>query len=103
VVAADGSSGVGSPDFQKLAAAYSLGYDRIKNNDEVDAGIARVLAQNGAVICEVNIAPNQELNPKVSSFRKPDGTLASYPLEDMSPFLPREELWENMHMFDDEE
>jgi acetolactate synthase-1/2/3 large subunit len=43
----------------------------------------------------------QGVSPKASAFRREDGTLESRPLEDMSPFLPREEVWENMHLFDD--
>jgi acetolactate synthase I/II/III large subunit len=38
----------------------------------------------------------------VTSFRREDGTIESRPLEDMFPFLSREEIWENMHLFDDE-
>ena len=51
---------------------------------------------------EVNISPSQWVSPKASAYRREDGTLESRPLEDMFPFLPRDEVWENMHMFDDE-
>lgn len=102
LVASDPATGVDDPDFEKAAAAFGLPYDHIADNEDVADGIRRVLALDGPALCEVNISPDQEITPKASAFRREDGTLESRPLEDMSPFLPREEVWENMHLFDDE-
>ena len=102
-VGADAASGVSNPRFDRLAAAYDLRYSRIENHSELEAGIREALAGDGPGICEVNVSPTQGIWPKASAFRRPDGTFESRPLEDMSPFLPREELWENMHQFDHEE
>ncbi len=102
-VGADEASGVGNPHFDRLAAAYDLRYSRIENHSGLDAGIRAALAGEGPGICEVNVSPTQGIWPKASAFRRPDGTFESRPLEDMSPFLSREELWENMHQFDREE
>ena len=101
-VGADPSSGVSNPDFEKLAAAYSLHYGRIRTNDDVRDKISQALAQDGPTLFELNISPTQPRMPKTMSYRRPDGTLETRPLEDMFPFLPREEVWENMHQFDDE-
>ncbi|GAC1304444.1 MAG: biosynthetic-type acetolactate synthase large subunit [Vulcanimicrobiaceae bacterium] len=101
-VGADPSSGVSTADFAKLAEAYGLAYARIENNAGLDAGIGRVLQDDRATICEVLLASEQTVSPKASAFRRDDGTFESRPLEDMSPFLPREEVYENMHLFDDE-
>jgi len=101
-VGADFDSGLLNPDFRKLADAFGFSYSYIKNNSELDEGIRRALAPDGCVICEVNISSTQRIFPKASAFRKPDGSFESRPLEDMAPFLSREEVWENMHMFDDE-
>ena len=101
-VGADANSGVANPDFGHLASAYGLGYERIDNSGASTDGIRRVLAAAGPVLCEVRISPQQWISPKASAFRRPDGTLESRPLEDMDPFLPREEVWENMHQFDAE-
>lgn len=101
-VGADRASGVANPDFAKLAHAYSIPYLRIDGHADLDRVIQEVLNSAGPVICEVRIAPEQGITPKASAFRRPDGTLESRPLEDMSPFLPREEVHENMHQFDDE-
>ena len=68
---------------------------------ELSAGIASVLRSEGPEICELNAAADQGISPRVSSFRRADGPFESRPIEDMAPFLPREEVWENMHLFDE--
>lgn len=100
-VGADWNSGVDNPDYRHLAAAYGFGYDRIENNAGVESGIRRVLETAGPMLCELSISTDQGISPKASAFRREDGTFESRPLEDMSPFLPREEVWRNMHMFDE--
>lgn len=102
-VGADAASGVCNPRFDQLAAAYSLMYATIRNNAELDAGLRRMLDAEGPALCEVNISPAQGITPKASSFRREDGTKESRPLEDMAPFLPREEIRENMHLFDSDQ
>ena len=99
-VASDPQSGVANPDFRHLAAAFGFHYLEIRNNGELRDGIAQAFAHSGPVLCEMNVAVEQPIFPKVSSFRRDDGTFESRPLEDMAPFLPREEVWENMHLFD---
>jgi acetolactate synthase-1/2/3 large subunit len=101
-VGADRASGVANPDFSKLAAAYGIRYARIDSHDELNAFISEVLATAGPMMCEVKISSEQGISPKASAFKRADGTLESRPLEDMAPFLPREEIHENMHQFDDE-
>jgi acetolactate synthase I/II/III large subunit len=100
---ADPASGVGTPRFDLLAAAYDLRYSRIQNHADLEFGLRSALDGDGPGICEVNVSPTQGIWPKASAFRRPDGTFESRPLEDMAPFLPREEIWENMHQFDSEE
>ena len=103
LVGADPSSGVASPDFGKLAAAYAIPYMRIENSAELAEGIKRALAADGPIVCEMNVAVNQGISPRVASYRREDGTYESRPIEDMAPFLPREEVWENMHLFDNDD
>jgi acetolactate synthase-1/2/3 large subunit len=102
-VGAEPSSGVDNPDFAGLAAAYRLGYYHLANNESIVEVAGRVLAAPGPTLCEVNVSAEQAITPKASAFRRPDGTLESRPLEDMAPFLPRQEVYENMHQFDDGE
>lgn len=101
-VGSDESSGVSNPNFEYLAKAYGLEYVNIQNNDGIKQGIQQTLKLDGPVLCEVNISPEQGITPKASSFVREDGTIESRPLEDMFPFLPREEIRENMHLFDND-
>ncbi|MDQ6623678.1 MAG: thiamine pyrophosphate-binding protein, partial [Verrucomicrobiota bacterium] len=100
-VGSDFHTGIGNPDFEKLAAAYGFGYERIANNAEIAAKLPTVLGNDAPFLCELNLSPDQPRSPKTMSTRKADGTFETRPLEDMFPFLPREEIWENMHMFDE--
>ncbi len=98
-VGADELSGISNPNFRFLARAYNIRYLFIKNNKEIKSKVKQALKINTPVLVEVNIAYNQERLPRSQTFRRPDGTLESRPLEDMWPFLPREELEENMNIF----
>jgi acetolactate synthase-1/2/3 large subunit len=102
LVGAGPTSGVATPDFCKLAAAYGIPYMQIQNNAGLSQGIRRALDAKGPIICDMNVAVNQGISPRVSSFRREDGTYESRPIEDMAPFLSREEVWENMHLFDED-
>ena len=95
-IGTDGQSGVSFPELKKISEAYGVQYVKIENNSEVDSGINKVLLINGPVICEVICERDQEVIPAVSSFRRADGSLMSKPMEDMYPFLSRDEFLENM-------
>lgn len=101
-VGTDKDHGVGNPDFRKLADAFGLKYMRIDNNDQLHDAIATVFADKDPWIVEMSISQEQQ-RFRTSSYRKPDGTLASRPMEDMDPLLPREELERNMTMFDNDD
>lgn len=89
-------SGVTVPDMQALANVYGFKTYRIGNHAEMDALLPEVLRTEGPVFCEVMLDPDEALYPKVSSYKKPDGTIVSKPLEDLFPFLERDEFIENM-------
>jgi acetolactate synthase-1/2/3 large subunit len=95
-VGADPASGPGNPDFRLLAQPYRPGYANVRTNDEIPTVISSVLAADGPVLCEVNLSRTQTRTPKTSSYRNERGELESRPLEDMFPFLPREEVAANM-------
>jgi acetolactate synthase-1/2/3 large subunit len=100
-VGTDAHSGVGNPNFEALAAAFNLSYLRISTNAELKASIERVFADDQPWIVEMSVSQAQQ-RFRASSYRLPDGTLASRPMEDMDPLLPREELARNMTMFDND-
>lgn len=96
------SSGVTNPNFKYLAKAYSIPYLTMKRNNDIEKITKEALRIKGPVIIDMKVDPEQHRVPRVSSFKRPDGTMESRPLEDMWPFLPREELKANMSMFEDD-
>ena len=88
-------NGVGFPRAEGLAQAYGLPFVRLASHGELEQGLARVLAMAGPVLCEVMLDPDQPFAPKLASRRLTDGTMVSPELEDMAPFLSREELESN--------
>jgi len=94
----DKSSGVSCPDFTKLARAFDLPAFQIRTWEDFDREIPRLQACAGPAICEVFMHPEQFFHPKLAVAVQPDGTLISPPLEDLSPFLPRETLVENLQV-----
>lgn len=80
------------PCMEKIAWAYGIPYVAIHKNSEMQAKLEKVLASGGYAMCEIFVDTNQKFEPKSATKRLPDGTLVSPPLEDLAPFLPREEL-----------
>lgn len=80
------------PEMKKLAAAYGIPYLSASSNKELPAVIDQTLKTEGFAMCEVFVDINQKFEPKSATRRLEDGTLVSPPLEDLAPFLPREEL-----------
>ena len=99
LVGSDKKTGVSNPDFKILAKAHGLPYEKINNNNEIVKKVKKVLRIKGPVLCEVNIDPKQRRMPRISSYPRPDGVLESKPLEDMWPFLSKEEIKKNMSFF----
>jgi acetolactate synthase-1/2/3 large subunit len=95
-VACDIHSGVSFPDISKIAAAYGIPSVIIDRNQTMQAKIEEILTTQGPVICDVQLDQLFNFSPKSSSERKPDGRMISKPLEDMYPFLDREEFMSNM-------
>ncbi|MBU0610104.1 MAG: thiamine pyrophosphate-binding protein, partial [Armatimonadetes bacterium] len=89
------ASGMTCPDLVRVADAYGLTALRIDGHDLVPA-IRQALGAEGPVLCDVIVDPEQTFEPRCSSKQLPDGTIVSAPLEDMYPFLEREELAANM-------
>jgi acetolactate synthase-1/2/3 large subunit len=90
------NSGVTCPDFSRVGAAFGFKTFRLKDENNMDAIIEKALKADGPVICEVMTDPLQPLVPKLSFAVLPDGKMVSPPLEDLSPFLTREELKKEM-------
>ena len=89
-------SGVSIPDTLKIANAYGIAAARVNELNELDAAIEMALNYDGPFILEIITPPEQPIIPTVSSKVNEDGTMSSRPLEDMAPFLDRDEFAKNM-------
>ena len=85
-------NGLSFPDLEKLSWAYGMRYVRIDNSEDIEAKVKEVLEGNDPVLCEVVLSDKQTFSPKLSSKVLPDGKIVSPPIEDMFPFLEREEF-----------
>lgn len=96
ILGSDPKSGVTFPSFSKLAPAYGFPYRSCRTHPEMRDRIRATLDGDGPQFCEVFLDLEQVFAPKLASRQMPDGRIISPAPEDMAPFLPREELEENM-------
>ena len=85
-------SGLTFPEFSKIASAFGFNYFSIKNHDELKSKLGDIVASVGRFICEIEIDLDQQFSPKVTSKKLEDGSMVTSSLEDMWPFLSKEEL-----------
>lgn len=90
------NSGVTTPDFVKVGNAFGIESFRITNPQDVDISIEKMLNSENPMICEVMVNPDYIFTPKLSSRKLEDGTMISPSLEDMYPFLDRDEFNKNL-------
>jgi thiamine pyrophosphate protein TPP binding domain protein len=91
------NSGVSMPDFVKVGSAFDIKSIRLESPNEIDNTIKDVLSTKGPVLCDVIVNPDYIFTPKLSSRKLEDGTMISPSLEDMYPFLPRDEYEKNFY------
>lgn len=84
------------PEFEKIAKAFGYPYYKACNNLQLEEVVSKVLKEPSYAFCEIFTDTEQVWEPKSSAKRLENGTLVSPPLEDLSPFLPKEELKSNM-------
>ena len=93
---ADASSGVTLPPLEGVARAYGLPHARIDDDRNLVDHVRALLDAPGPLVIEV-VTPREEPRaPSLASERRPDGSMVSKPLEDLWPFLPRDEFVANM-------
>ncbi len=90
------SNDLSFPDYRKIAEAFGYPYLCAHSNEEMKKAVTLALNTDGAVFCEIFTDTEQVWEPKSSAKRLENGQLVSPPLEDLAPFLPREELEKNM-------
>lgn len=89
-------TGVELPELSKVAAAYGIASAEIHDQTDLAEQIRVVLDTPGPVICDLKVIPDEARCPRVTSVQRPDGSFVSKPLEDLWPFLDRDEFRANM-------
>ena len=82
------------PDLSKIIPAYGFSYRAVHAAEELPETLHQVLEETGASVCEVFVTKYQKNRTKNLCKKLPDGSMVSAPLEDMYPFLSKEELEE---------
>jgi acetolactate synthase-1/2/3 large subunit len=92
------SGGLSFPDFELVAKAFGYNFIRVVEKSSLQSSLKRLREQQTPTIMEVLCSKDQFFEPKLSSRKNPDGSFYSPPLEDLSPFLDRDELKRNMYI-----
>jgi acetolactate synthase-1/2/3 large subunit len=97
-------SGVSFPKFENLSNAFGFPYYKAENHDQMKDAIKKTLEIKGPAVCELIVDENQIFAPKLGAKQHPDGKITSPALEDLSPFLSKDELKSNMiiDLYEDE-
>ena len=89
-------SGVSFARLEKLADAFGISYFDLSTAEACREGIPEILGYRGPALVRVQVIPDMEIVPTVSSKMSADGKMHSMPLEDMYPFLERKEFLSQM-------
>ena len=100
-IASGEDSGVTLPDIEKVAHSFGIKYHQLTNHNNIVENVGFILADSGPSICEVIMPHKHECFPRNSAYKGKDGKFVSLPMEDLMPFLPRDEFEENMSISDD--
>ncbi len=97
LVGVSDGNGLSFPNMRKIAFAYGLPYLSISEPDTAEENIRLALTTPGPVICEIILDSEQIFEPKLSSKILPDGKIVSPQIDDMYPFLSRDEYESNKY------
>jgi acetolactate synthase-1/2/3 large subunit len=85
-----GPVGYNPPDFVKIVKAYGIAAFQINSNADIDGVIDQVMAHDGPAVCDVNCHDYHTYEPRIFGW--------STPVEDMYPYLPRDEFRGNLYI-----
>jgi len=94
-IGCDAESGISFPSTEKIANAYGIKYLFVDKIVNLETKIQEFLDTPETVILEV-ISSIQVRYPRLNATKNEDGTFSNKPLEDMDPFLDREEFENEM-------
>ncbi|MDE1156249.1 MAG: thiamine pyrophosphate-binding protein [Acidobacteriaceae bacterium] len=95
-IGANADTGLTVPDLSKIAHSYGLQSVVIHDQTNLREEVRKALELDGPVMIDVRVIPDEIRAPRLQSYQKEDGSFVSKPLEDLFPFLSREEFLENM-------
>ena len=87
-------NGLSFPEAERLAYAYNIPYIRVSTIEDI-AKLHKFMEQDGPIFAEIVVDQTQNFAPKLSSKVLPDGKIISPEIDDMFPFLEREEYENN--------
>ena len=99
-IGCDRSTGQSLPDLVSVAKAYGLATDVIRDQTNLREDVRRILRHPGPIVCDVHVVRDEVRMPRQVSAQKPDGSFESTPLEDLWPFLDRDEFLANTQVAD---
>lgn len=94
--AVDKDHGVSFPNMVQIANAYGIKALSIDSHEGLHSKLQDILSEKGPMLINVSLCKDYVFMPKLASEKKDDGRIVSKPLEDMFPFLEREEFRKNM-------
>jgi len=92
----DATSGMTLPNLIKVASSYNLTACQIVDQTDLRKQVKKIIELPGPVICDVLMKPDEPRAPSLSSMQNAKGVMVSKPLEDLWPFLERDEFIANM-------
>jgi acetolactate synthase-1/2/3 large subunit len=95
-IGCNAATGQSLPDLRRVAEAYGLATDVITDQSNLHQEVRRILDRPGPVVCDVHVILDEVRQPRLSSVQRADGSFVSKPLEDLFPFLERDEFLSNM-------
>lgn len=95
-IGADAATGLTVPDLTRVANSYGIPAMVIHDQTRLREQVREALATPGPIVIDVRVIPDEIRAPRLQSYQRPDGSFVSKPLEDLFPFLPREEFLANM-------
>ncbi len=90
------SSGLTLPDVTAVSNAFGIPSAGISDHRGIREKVREILRMEGPVVCDVRVSPEQATAPRVTSRQLGDGSMETMPMEDLWPFLDREEIRKNL-------
>jgi acetolactate synthase-1/2/3 large subunit len=96
IMGSNSKTGLSFPNYKDLAKSHKINYTSISDSKNLKSKIKKILKGRKPIICELILDHNQEQMPKAVNKRLLNGRIIPTKYEDMYPFLPSEEIQENM-------